>query len=630
MVSSMAATFFASLRAVGTAATMAGAGFYLHRRNFITSSGQKMMALMSQQLTIPAFLFARIIYCPSGKGSIDSGGDGVIVCPSVADRLSDLWMLLLWPIYVVLCGMIIGYFAARVSKTPRVQVRSCIAACAFPNSTGMVITLLSVIHKQFRDSTELGRIDPTAFLSVYMLLYPVLQWGVGGWLLAPDEPVDKDDIEAIDAIHGPSKIRETGKNTVGTEASPLLATNDAFSFVQQSQNKEMNGSKNSHDQNTRRSLNHILNFEPRLSPIRTAGQEEFGGVSSPHRVLLTKTKIDGNHRWISTGYIDSSSTALDVMVKELSFSSFSHHDSVDEFPSNLQAPPKLRKIRQLSQNGSSGFLLPHPESDLEIHDGPIEIDAAVEETPSRDQIRTMQGADILPLTETLIRIASKVFQPPVIASLLGLFIASIPELRGLFENIWGDDGAKAPFKFAFDGIYAVGCCSCTFFSALLPQLMTFLQRSLTQIGQAAVPINMMILGINLSSTYQKKKRPDVVEKDPMKLSNSTMLAVVVGKMIVMPIMGIASTWCFQQVYIHLPDEIDATCYLVMMIVFITPTANNVMVMVELSGSSSKEGMARLIGWQYAISPIVLSIVLSAVVSLASCHFDALHGEQCSI
>jgi len=34
-------------------------------------------------------------------------------------------------------------------------------------------------------------------------------------------------------------------------------------------------------------------------------------------------------------------------------------------------------------------------------------------------------------------------------------------------------------------------------------------------------------------------------------------------------------------------EIDATCYLVMMIVFITPTANNVMIMVELSGSSSK-------------------------------------------
>ena len=112
----------------------------------------------------------------------------------------------------------------------------------------------------------------------------------------------------------------------------------------------------------------------------------------------------------------------------------------------------------------------------------------------------------------------------------------------------------------------------------------------------------------------------------------------------------ASTVCVLWFLAHLA-EIDATCYLVMMIVFITPTANNVMVMVELSGSSSKEGMARLIGWQYAVSPVVLrlvlcvavisivkhfvyvkihplihmlhrySIVLSAVVSLASCHFD---------
>lgn len=100
-----------------------------------------------------------------------------IVCPSVADRISDLWMLLLWPVYVVLCGIFTGYLAARLSKTQPSQINSCLAACAFGNSTGLPITLLSVIHKQFPKSTELGRIDPTAFLSVYLLLYPVLQWG---------------------------------------------------------------------------------------------------------------------------------------------------------------------------------------------------------------------------------------------------------------------------------------------------------------------------------------------------------------------------------------------------------------------------------------------------------------------
>jgi len=39
----------------------------------------------------------------------------------------------------------------------------------------------------------------------------------------------------------------------------------------------------------------------------------------------------------------------------------------------------------------------------------------------------------------------------------------------------------------------------------------------------------------------------------------------------------------------------------MMIVFITPTANNIMVMVELGGGP-KEIMAALIGWQYVFSP----------------------------
>ncbi len=467
----MVATFLAALRAVGTATTMAAAGFYLQRRQFITSSGQRMMALISQQVTIPAFLFARIIYCPKrGESSVsDDTENNYVVCPSVADRLSDLWMLLLWPAYVVLCGLITGYVAARLSRTPQVQIRSCIAACAFPNSTGMVITLLTVIHDQFRTSTELGRIDPTAFLSVYMLLYPVLQWGVGGWLLAPDD----DEHGAAKDPEENQVIRNINNGSI-TETSPLLLIQqqqqqqqqDVFHFVKQQQSSSQTNTSGAGYENgigqqtTRRSMKHILNFEPQLSPARTAGQEEFGGVIGTthhhHHLILTKPKNDENHHWISTGYIDNSSTALDVMVRELSFSSFSHHDSVDD----IQAPPKLKKIHSLNQNASSGYLLPHPESELENHhhpDGPIEIDAAlVAGTPSREQIRTMQGSDILPLSDTLLRIASKVFQPPVIASLMGLFIASVPELRGLFENIWGDKGKEAPLKFAFDGLYSVG------------------------------------------------------------------------------------------------------------------------------------------------------------------------------
>ena len=173
---SLVPTFLASLRAVGTAATMALAGFYLHRRQFVTPSGKKMLALISQQVTIPCFLFAKIIYCPQPNNDEEDITDDGIVCPSVANRIGDLWMLLIWPFYVVSCGVLTGYLCAKITNTPQKQVRSCLAACAFGNSTGLVITLLSVIHKQFNNKTELGRIDPTAFLSVYLLLYPVLQW----------------------------------------------------------------------------------------------------------------------------------------------------------------------------------------------------------------------------------------------------------------------------------------------------------------------------------------------------------------------------------------------------------------------------------------------------------------------
>ena len=57
--------------------------------------------------------------------------------------------------------------------------------------------------------------------------------------------------------------------------------------------------------------------------------------------------------------------------------------------------------------------------------------------------------------------------------------------------------------------------------------------------------------------------------------------------------------------------------------FLTPTANNVMVMVELSGGN-REGIARVIFWQYLAAPLVLSLSVTAAVSVAnsSLHWKA--------
>jgi predicted permease len=157
---------------------MASVGYYLHQTNSIGADGKRTLAVISQQITFPLFLFTKILYCNQDWSDKP--------CPDVMQSLADVWMLLFWPIYVVGVGLLIGMIVSKATNTPRRHLNSVLAACAFGNSTGLPITLLNVIHANFPSTSDLGRIDPTLFLSVFLLLYPVLQWGLGGWLLTPD------------------------------------------------------------------------------------------------------------------------------------------------------------------------------------------------------------------------------------------------------------------------------------------------------------------------------------------------------------------------------------------------------------------------------------------------------------
>jgi predicted permease len=188
------------------------------------------------------------------------------------------------------------------------------------------------------------------------------------------------------------------------------------------------------------------------------------------------------------------------------------------------------------------------------------------------------------LKETLCKIASRCLQPPVVGGLSGLVVAATP-LRGILVDIV-DRRSQAPLQWFFDALYTV--------------------------GQAAVPLNMMILGANLSVSF----RQGFSEKNQY-MTKKTMLAIVVGKMLVLPVIGVLSVKLFDKFVLNIPESINASFYLVAMIVFITPTANNVMVMVELSGSGAKEGIAQVIAWQYAVAPILLSITMTVAVGVAS-------------
>lgn len=214
---------------------------------------------------------------------------------------------------------------------------------------------------------------------------------------------------------------------------------------------------------------------------------------------------------------------------------------------------------------------------------------------------------------------------------VGLFVTSLPNVRNILVDI-EDRNGTAPLQWFFDGLY--------------------------EVGQAAVPINMIILGCNLSASYMllpaaqnKVNEEDDVDNDDHRddkeddgndddknegdgfFSKKVNILMVVGKMIIMPIIGFISTYVVATYVYTAPETIAGGLYLVLLIVFLTPTANNVMVMVELASSSSsssaaasgsdnegptlKENMAMNIAYQYATSPILLSGTVTGAVLLAT-------------
>jgi predicted permease len=194
--------------------------------------------------------------------------------------------------------------------------------------------------------------------------------------------------------------------------------------------------------------------------------------------------------------------------------------------------------------------------------------------------------DVDTIRQAVSNILSRCLQPPVVGALSGMAVAALPSIRGLLVDL-EQRQSRAPLEWMFDALYSV--------------------------GQAAVPLNMMILGANLSGAYRKETMTS-----PWVLERKTVIGIVLGKLLVLPLLGILLVWFLKTFCWNIPDDIDASFYLVLMIVFLCPTANNVMVMVELSGSSRlKEGMAQVIALQYVVAPVILSVTMTVAVGVAS-------------
>jgi Membrane transport protein len=493
-------------------------GVYLHRRGFIKDDdgGQRTLALMSQQVTVPLFLFTKTIHCPSDLRQ-------VLFASNINSNGGVFWILLFGPAMVVTMGIIVGAVVALICATPREYVKTVMAAVGFANSTGLPITLLStLVHTTtFSESSSVlgARIDPTIYLSVYLILFPVLQWGIGGWLLAP---CDEDDDEDRD-----QKFDEESKGDMHSK----------------------------------------------------------GDLIRDHSVVILGNMVDSTaspatHR-TAYGATGTNSNSAFLAVVESASSSF--------------------LVASTCTSSSSLRYMPVEQSPLSSRP-----DCVSRVSTLRDMTSPNHMASVW---DTIQTIGKRSFQPPVAGALAGFAVAMFPQVRGIFVDVV-DRGSHAPLQWFFDALYSIGL--------------------------TAVPINMILLGCNLSAAAQalaqRQKEKQVCDGLSSSTSSAitrmpfkTMVGIVIGKMIVMPSIGLISTMILKCYILDLPQEIAGAFYLVLLIVFLTPTANNVMVMVELAASSrnsasdatTKESIASVIALQYACAPMILACTMTIAIGKAS-------------
>merc|ERR1719238_1564606 len=91
------------------------------------------------KLLIPSLLFSSLLSCPQGGPEQEPD-----LCPELLHSIVSLWPLLLLPLIWVGSGLLLGLLAAKVSAAGNLW-GTVVAACAFGNSTGLPITLLSAL-----------------------------------------------------------------------------------------------------------------------------------------------------------------------------------------------------------------------------------------------------------------------------------------------------------------------------------------------------------------------------------------------------------------------------------------------------------------------------------------------------
>ena len=165
----------ASLQSVGTASTLAFAGVYLHRRGLVIGpDSKKTLALLSHQITIPLILFTNLVKCTPERYNPD-------ICFTATDQLkSGLWILLLWPLYVMTMGFLIGLATTMLTKTSEEEKKVVLSGSSFGGAIAIPLVLATSIVRSLPPSSPILITDPSTVLAVYLITDNTIKFVIGG------------------------------------------------------------------------------------------------------------------------------------------------------------------------------------------------------------------------------------------------------------------------------------------------------------------------------------------------------------------------------------------------------------------------------------------------------------------
>lgn len=461
-----------ALESIGTVLVMASAGAFLAYTKAVSGEAMKPLARISATLTIPCLLFSNVLVCSQNQSTKP--------CISIAEELQTIWPALLLPFVNVFIGAGVAWLLMKcVRNPPQNFSAAALAVVAFGNSTGLPLVLLKCIHQGFPAGTEIGDVDPVPMLSVYLLVYPLLQWGLGSYFL---------DVETAAGPPVLDRVKEIARHASSAE---VVSSRKTFECEQDSIVPVTGGRCNSVDY----LYQHLRESEEPKFQLKLNRSQTMGPLND-HAIVEFLDQLQH----------------LEVQLKN------------ETYP--------LKRYRWCT----------------------------------KEQLKGIWNA---------------ITTPACIATVMAIVIAVTPARdwlnhTGSSEQVPRD--GSAPLQWLFNAI--------------------------SNIGAAAVPINMMILGMKLSEGL----------KDFKSLPWATIILLAFGKMVVMPCVGIGTAFLLNWTNI-IDESIDASFYVMCMLVTATPTANNVMVMIELSGQN-KQVFAACVFAQYLLSPLFLGGSVIAIVTLA--------------